>query len=360
MQPHESPVVDPCDVCGSALPMRPVVTVSVVGVFDASIEACPGCGFRQIRPRLDARELRALYPDAYFDPDDAMGFANYAREQQRSERDAWWLARAVGRPLQGARVLEVGCALGFLLDAVRRQTGAEVHGLDVSELAVEFTARTYGLPVRAATLEEAGWPDRHFDVVIQKDLLEHVLRPRDHLRETWRVLKPGGILWLVTPNGETNVRPLVRRAREEEAARSGMRPVLDQGHLSFFSRRHLQRLFDECGFDVLQMRTVHLKRGLRALGYWPGQKRKERLAPAGRTRAEAVQAASTADSDRSDGARTRARIVERLAAAVRQSHRSVRSQAQYFRFRQMMKDMGAIPLPVDLGLDFDCLLRRRA
>ena len=341
---------EPCDVCGAPGPMSPVVTISLCGVLDAEIRRCPRCGFRQIRPRLTPQELAALYPDAYFDPDQAIGYSAYATEQQRAERQAWLLAPTVRRIGPKPRVLEVGCALGFTLEALRRFAPCEVTGVDVSGFAARFAERAFGLPVRQGTLEEARFPDRSFDLVLQKDLLEHVLRPREHLAETFRVLAPGGLVWLVTPNGETNVRPLARRAREEEAAGSGKLAMIDQGHLSFFAREHLERLSQETGFEIVSMRTIHLKRGLRALGYLPRRRSREKVSPAGHVRGRASSAAPAEPPDEP--------LLDRLSAALALARREHRSSPWYYRFRRAMSALDATPGGIDLGLDFECWLKK--
>ena len=345
----EAADVEPCDVCGGPGPMSAVVAISLCGVLDAEICRCPRCGFRQVRPRLTPAELVSLYPDAYFDPAQAIGYGAYVREQQRAEREAWFLAPVVRRLGPRPRVLEVGCALGFTLEALTRFASCEVTGVDVSAFAARFAEHAFGASVRVGTLEEARFPDASFDLILQKDLLEHVLRPREHLRETSRVLAPGGLVWLVTPNGETNVRPLARRAREEEAQASGKLAMIDQGHLSFFGREHLRRLFLETGFEIVSMRTIHLKRGLRALGYLPRRRAREKVAAAGNARA-AEPAASPIPPDDA--------LVDRLSTALAAARRGHKSAPWYYRFRRAMSALDTAPAGIDLGLDFECWLRK--
>lgn len=130
-----------------------------------------------------------------------------------SERDGSRTAqpmRRLARTLQpflpfhrGARVLEIGCGMGELLSALA-DIGYDCTGLDVSRTRIE-SLRSLGTPrLRFQRAEGSRLPfeDNSFDAVISIQLFEH-LHPEDaamHLRETHRVLKPGGRYLLETPN----------------------------------------------------------------------------------------------------------------------------------------------------------------
>jgi SAM-dependent methyltransferase len=332
--------------------------VSLCGILDAEIHRCDRCGFRQIRPRLDEHELTCLYPDDYFDPGSSVGFSAYAREQQRNEREGFYLARRLRRIAPRGRLLDVGCALGFLLEATRRYSGWEVQGLDVSAFAGFFARRVYGLDVKVGTLEHAGFPDASFDFIVQKDLLEHVLHPREHLSETRRILRPGGYLLLVTPNGEANLRPLEQLAARAAAPDGEGLPVLDQGHLSFFRREHLLRLFSETGYDVVEFWSVGLARGLRALGYHPWKRPKAKRAPGGHPRSDRRAGQGEPTGYRADGEERMTALTERLGREIDRFHTPLRSSPGYFAFRRATRLFDTLPGRIELGLDFRCLLRR--
>jgi 2-polyprenyl-3-methyl-5-hydroxy-6-metoxy-1,4-benzoquinol methylase len=340
-------------VCGADGAFGPYLTVSMVGAFDAEVVCCRNCGFRQVRPRLTEAEVASLYTADYFDSDAAAGFQDYARQQQRLEREGYFLARRLRRVGPAGRLLEVGCALGFLLDAVKRFSGWQVEGIDISSFAVEFARRTYGLDVRCGALEQMGYDAETFDAVVQKDVLEHVLHPREHLAETGRIMKPGGLLWLVTPNGEANLRPL--HGLSASLAESDELPLLDQAHVSFFTRDNLLRLADECGFECVRFRSIRLKRGLASLGVLPKKKRKLRSAPGGRPRG-----AEHAPAESTDMTRERVdALCETIRAEVERWRRPVRSSKPYFLFRQATRLLGALPGRLPLGNDFEVILRKR-
>jgi SAM-dependent methyltransferase len=251
-------------------------------------------------------------------------------------------------------LLDVGCALGFLIDPLRRYCDWNVRGIDVSAFAADFARRKFGLDVKAGTLEEAGFPDGSFDFVVQKDLLEHVRDPRAHLAETARIVRPGGRVWLVTPNGEANLRGLERDARELSRRPGDRLPMLDQGHLQFFTRRNLETLFAESGLRLLRMRSVSVRRGLRALGYLPRKHRGIKDAPSGRPRGLPQAAAPSApglpavDSG----------IYDRLSAAVDKRCSRVRGSVPYFHFRHFVNSLDTLPARLPLGNDFSCLLEK--
>jgi SAM-dependent methyltransferase len=102
-----------------------------------------------------------------------------------------------------ARILEVGCGMGELLSGLSR-LGYDCTGLDVSRTRIERLRSRQGPKLRFQQVEGTRLPfaDASFDLVISIQLFEH-LHPDDaetHLRETCRVLKPGGRYLLETPN----------------------------------------------------------------------------------------------------------------------------------------------------------------
>lgn len=332
-----------CDICRAADPFEPWLEVSVSGIFERSIHRCRVCGFRQIRPKLTRDEVGRLYPAEYFDATSTIGYGDYARQAQRRAREAYFLSRRLRRGRNTARVLEVGCALGFLLSALR-DSGCQVDGVDASTFAAYYAQTRFDMQVVCGTLEDAGFADSTFDLVIQKDLLEHVSDPRTHLVETARVMASGAELWLITPNGEANLRPIA----SQDGASDGGVPLLDQGHLSFFSERHLRALFTECGFEVMSARTVGVCRGLKALGWLPGQRRFARRVSRGSTETVGVPDPTRYES-----------LARRIDEDTALRHRWIRGWPPYYLFHRFWKRIDALPAQIGIGYDFEFWLRRR-
>jgi len=96
----------------------------------------------------------------------------------------------------GLEVLDVGCAGGFLTEALAEQ-GARVAGVDPAASAVasaraHATATGLQIDYRVGVGEDLPWPAASFDVVTCVDVLEHVGDVDRLLVEAARVLRPGG------------------------------------------------------------------------------------------------------------------------------------------------------------------------
>jgi len=110
-----------------------------------------------------------------------------------------------GRIAPGARILDAGCGFGRNLIYLLRH-GYEVWGVDSDPQAIEGVRRLAAqlapmLPAdnfRLENIETMSFPSGFADLVLSSAVL-HFARDDDHfqamLRETWRVLKPGGLLF---------------------------------------------------------------------------------------------------------------------------------------------------------------------
>jgi SAM-dependent methyltransferase len=214
---------------------------------------CAECAARYFRPMPTADELNNFYSNQYYGGD-------WYKQQ------GWGMAFAGSflRGLPPGRFLDVGCGLGFFLDGIRRHSAWKVCGVEFSPSAVAYANRELELDVRQGELSEVGFPDGHFDYLHVCNVLEHVTDPVRLLGECRRIIKPDGTLHLRVPNGVVDSLDLINFYRSRQ------RPALSpSGHLFFFPRQTLLRMFDEAGFTVEKALTYGVRRGLRSLGLYP-------------------------------------------------------------------------------------------
>lgn len=113
------------------------------------------------------------------------------------------------RPLNGLRVVDVGCGGGILADAMARR-GAEVLGIDLSEESLQVAqlhaleAQTPNVSYRAVAAETlAAEAAASFDVVTCLEMLEHVPDPAAIVAACGTLVKPGGWVFFSTINRNT-------------------------------------------------------------------------------------------------------------------------------------------------------------
>jgi 2-polyprenyl-3-methyl-5-hydroxy-6-metoxy-1,4-benzoquinol methylase len=152
--------------------------------------ACVECGTVQQPALPAAAELHALYRDVR---DEA-----YLAEEPGRRATAARLLDLVAPFASRGRLLDVGCGPGLLLDEARRR-GYETVGLELSRAAAAHARDVLGLDVRELALED--FAEREgFDVVVLADVLEHLDDPVDGVARCAALLRPGGVLCVVTPD----------------------------------------------------------------------------------------------------------------------------------------------------------------
>ncbi len=210
-----------------------------------SVRRCARCGFGWATPRLSDAGLAAMYSeDSYWRSRSpkTLGYGDYRAEEPlylRTFRRRLEFALRNG-PRSGA-ALDVGCAAGFCMEAMR-QLGFEAHGVEVSATIASHAVEHFGFDsIHIGTLQGSPFPDRSFDLITMWDVIEHVIDPRGLLAKARALLKPDGLLVLETQNIDSLfARALGRRWHHYKHAE----------HIYHFTPATLRTLLDSSGFAV--------------------------------------------------------------------------------------------------------------
>ena len=103
--------------------------------------------------------------------------------------------------LKGKKVIDCGCGSGSYVLALR-ELGADAYGIEYSEQKVR-KFKELGIEaerIQTGNIEEIDAADETFDVALLNEVLEHVPNDRKTLSEVYRILKPGGMLVIFSPN----------------------------------------------------------------------------------------------------------------------------------------------------------------
>jgi 2-polyprenyl-3-methyl-5-hydroxy-6-metoxy-1,4-benzoquinol methylase len=207
--------------------------------FGISMSRCSACGHLRADTMPNAAELERIYSRYSYDTWGLQSVQPFVFARLRE------IVRSFEPYRQSGRLLDVGFGQGALL-VVSRDGGWNVYGIEQSRLAVE-QAHANGIPNAVeADFLEAPFADGYFDVVTMSEVLEHLADPLLFLRQAARLLRPGGLLYLTTPNfSGINGRFL-------GIDWSVVRPP---EHVNLFTRRSLARALADCGFSSIDVRT---------------------------------------------------------------------------------------------------------
>jgi len=138
--------------------------------------------------------------------------------------------------------LDVGCATGNYLELFRRK-GKTMHGCDVSPWYIE-NCKFPKIKERMRVIANNQIPflDEMFDFIHVCQVVEHIPEQFIHeeMKEIFRTLKPGGIVYISTVGEGPAIPP----------------PGEDPTHISCFSREKWERIFKECGFGDVSVNYV--------------------------------------------------------------------------------------------------------
>jgi 2-polyprenyl-3-methyl-5-hydroxy-6-metoxy-1,4-benzoquinol methylase len=160
------------------------------------VGCCRKCGFVQILEKPSIKELSVLYDETYFKR------GKYVQDRainlENKRRISWLKKNGVKK---GAKILDIGCATGDFIKAAK----SEFHmwGVDVSEFAVkQARIENPEIPnqVYVGNIESQEFPEGFFDAIVLWDVIEHLWNPSKTILNLIKILKPGGIVVLSTPN----------------------------------------------------------------------------------------------------------------------------------------------------------------
>ncbi len=212
---------------------------------------CSACGLVYENPRFDSAELKQFYSskDYYIsdDPDvNASGYKNYFAQCSPVLQNEYFQSLAHHNKKKGkVRYLDIGSGPGGIVQ-LASEAGWEATGLELSSWAVNQGIQS-GLRMIEGTLHEADFPDGSFDVISMFDVLEHLPKPVEYIREIHRILAPGGMVLAETPNVEGF---FAKHLYKENADL-----IKPRAHICLYSPSTIKRLFDFVQFSEVEITT---------------------------------------------------------------------------------------------------------
>jgi 2-polyprenyl-3-methyl-5-hydroxy-6-metoxy-1,4-benzoquinol methylase len=131
----------------------------------------------------------------------------------------------------------------FLEEAIKREWN--VYGTEFTDKAIDMcTAK--GIKMFRGELDEIDFSGLKFDVITSIEVLEHLSNPVEHLNAARKLLRPGGIIYITTPN---------IKSFNSRILRNKWNGLSYPEHLCYYSKKSLSRAMKESGFKKVSLRT---------------------------------------------------------------------------------------------------------
>lgn len=209
------------------------------------IVRCNSCGLIFVNPRPGQEYLQEIYSGDYYrmSSGGSEGYRDYEADRQSYIANFGKLLRIIENYKDKGKLLDVGCALGFLLEEARAR-GWDAYGTELSPHAAGI-AREKGFEVLSGDIMDAGFKRESFDVIVCLGTIEHFANPLLSIRHIRQLLKADGLLVISTPDagGLLGGRRFQYKPRE---------------HLYYFTRKTIMALLQKEGFEVFFIKSEWL------------------------------------------------------------------------------------------------------
>lgn len=205
---------------------------------------CNGCSLVATSPRPAPEDLGGYYAseDYISHTESKKGLINriylMARKYALGNKK-----RLINREMdRRGNLLDYGCGTGAFLHSMA-EDGWQVQGIEPDEQARAIAEKRNGQKIQTPS-DLSGFAENSFDVITLWHVLEHVYEPLELCKEFFRILKPGGKLYLALPN---HLSQDARKYRGAWAAYDVPR------HLFHFNRLNINDIRKKSGFTDLKV-----------------------------------------------------------------------------------------------------------
>ena len=202
---------------------------------------CENCGLVFVNPMPDEKELSKIYSTEY-----RLGYQSWIGKILNFYNNAVFAAEArfIKRYIKRGKIIDIGYGSGEMLSALGpgwNKYGFDAYSKNADRIEIQ---RRLGIKTLASL---GGLKNNSFDLVILRNVIEHTSKFRNLLKDSYRLLRHGGLLFIRTPNIES---------LDFKLFGTNWYMTYMGGHIIFFNKRTLEKATGELGFRPLIIRPT--------------------------------------------------------------------------------------------------------
>lgn len=239
----------PCDYCGSdefTIVMQGCdLMEELPGRFQ--MVRCKSCGLLRQNPRLDWVDLQKYYPPSHGSYKPLLPNSSSALTRFFFRYGHWKRVNLVSKYMPSGEWLDVGCGSGLILQEAQFRKKWNLTGIEPNKQMARYTQDNLGIPILSIPFEEYSGEEGSIDVLSMWDVLEHLPKPVDALKNVHKLLRDDGIFVFQIPNYESWNRVVFKDAwGGYDLPR----------HLYLFPKYSLQEMLTNTGFTIIHQTCV--------------------------------------------------------------------------------------------------------
>lgn len=259
-----SPVIDRKEVCRLCNHQQAALVsrVDYWDIYSGDLVRCLKCNHAQLDPMLNEEQMalgcHAYHIDEVLRISPREQFRNRLRSFRRGVVFGYSLKR---RGIAPKTVLEYGPGSGYFLKGLRFVfPHTQITVMDVVSAVIDFNFKEHGFSgIKAAPdskrpISQFNADQPKFDLIIARDLIEHVADVGQLVKNTYDLLNPGGVWHFITPNGYEDIWGFEMNWKIRQKPGE-----LLINHVNYFDGNSLKELMENAGFKKLEYYSYDLK-----------------------------------------------------------------------------------------------------
>ncbi len=226
--------INHCPLCDSKNISDKYIIDTYSPAFNISL--CNDCRFMFINPVFTDTFIKELYSEDYYNGNNQYAYHD-ERQRLKYEEKVWKKRiKKIHAYIDCGNFLDVGASFGGLLQCA--STFFNPYGIEISPYAAAHANKLLNNQVHNGTLYDHPYQDNFFSVITMIEVIEHLKKPQQILKECYSLLKPGGLLVVQTANFDG------QQARQLKQEYNYFMP----GHVSYFSKANVISALQKVGF----------------------------------------------------------------------------------------------------------------